>query len=122
MENINEEMVFSELRMIKEYIDEQKEKYDPLLCKASWTVYYDINEYEERMKARQWLIANGYLMGSEFNANGSFLIDPKTYSPITSEGMEYYKELSKKYDKEYWAERARKKLSENKKDEGYESE
>ena len=121
MEKINEEMAFLELQMIKEDIDDQKEIYDPSLCKASWTVGYDINVYEERMKARQWLIDNGYLMGSEFNANGSFLIDPKTYSPITSKGMEYYKELSKKYDKEYWAERARKKLSETI-GEGYESE
>lgn len=123
MKNINEETVFWELQMIKEEIDDQKEIYDPSLRKADITwIDGDINHYEERKIVRQWLIDNGYLMGSEFNANGSFLIDPKTYSPITSKGMEYYKKLSKKYDKDYWAERARKKLSETKIGEGYESE
>ena len=122
MEKINEEMAFLELQMIKEDIDNQKEIYGPSLCKADITsIDVDINHFEERKIVRQWLIDNGYLMGSELDANGSFLIDPKTYSPITSKGMEYYKELSKKYDKEYWAERARKKLSETI-GEGYENE
>ena len=122
MENINEETVFWELDYIKTDYDELNKDYNRGYSRRLINGLDGVSNKEFK-KTVQWLINEGYLIGSKVKIEQETIIfDYTGQSPITEKGMEYYKELSKKYDKEYWEERARKILSETKIGEGYENE
>ena len=70
--------------------------------------------YGKIKETLQWLIINGYLKSSDINVNSTPIIFHfGDQSPMTEKGIELYRKLSKKYNKEYFAEKARKKISEN---------
>lgn len=70
--------------------------------------------FEKIKETVLWLIINGYLKDSNIDITSTLItFHYGDQSPMTEKGIELYRKLSKKYNKEYFAEKARKKISEN---------
>ena len=117
---MNEEHVFTTLDNL--YRSEKEVRDNNLGVSGVRELHYDPREegipFEEIKMIYQWLISKGYVLGSKIEITADRVDvkintkENKNDSAITEKGMEYYKELSKKYDIEYWAKLAREKLSE----------
>lgn len=128
-QDLRERIAFYELRSIKEDSDTfddvtnagLKRNFMPKTDDKEDFIYGFTNE--KIKETLQWLIKSGYLKGSAIDITSTpIIIHYGNQSPMTEKGIEYYKKLSKKYDKKYFAELARKQLSKTKIGEGYESE
>lgn len=115
MKSLNEEHVYIVLKNV--YKNEKQIRDNNFGFNGTNTLYSF--PFEEMKTIYQWLIDNGYLINSkikiienkiEISINSH---DNKNDSSMTEKGIELYRKLSKKYNKEYFAEKARKKISEN---------